>query len=234
MTYPQTYRGIRKVNTVALIRFFGLLALIIGAAVWGITTKPDLEAIQMDLNTETIGSWISRTLFRHAWIGWCGIAVLAALLLFLVIWHLIGLCQAGRQEGMLMAAFILTLIEVLGSIGVQILTNNGIGGKPVQIGTYVLLGISCISTICILGGIRRLAQELKYRKVRNLGTAAIILLVLSWALLTAVFVLFVRITQGIAVGNVILILAAAFLVVRLVYEIVYIVYLGKATRMLGW
>lgn len=218
MTFPNAYKGIKKLHTAQVL---GLISAILGVviaifvvlSVAAISTQNESAAVVFGLLILVVG------------IAAGVLAIIAYIL------QIVGLKNASHDDNSFYTAFVFAIIglvlTVLATIFSSLNVANGFGDdiaslftkfSTIIITAFVIIGVSNLAG--------KLEQSAMAKRAKSVGTLQIVILALS--IVASIIALFTGNAATIISG--VLGLIAALLTV--VFAIVYLVFLGKAKKML--
>ena len=220
MTFPNAYHGVKKVFTAEILSTIAaVLSLII--------------AIVAIVSVVSLGVGDGEAAVT-AGLGTAGLLIAAGIIYIIsYIMSLVGLYQAGKDEGNFKTAFyimIFTLIlAVITGVINAVSSGNGIADNITTAFSEVA---RIIVFVLVIQGVSVLADKLKDSEVYALGSKILIVVVIMYgiSLVAKLIPVFFGISATSVIIEYILDLIAA--VFSFVAFIIYLVYLGKAKNML--
>ena len=217
MSFPNAYRGVKKIH---LGQIFALLAAL---AVIAVTV---FAAAKIDFESETVSESVLGSIAIILLVG--GILSVIGMIITIA-----GIVNARKDESAFSGALIFVILGLIVSAANSFYFSNN--EKFADIAAYINTGVkllTLIASMCVVKGIMNLAGKLNrpdmVQKGRTAMTAIVIIFIIAIAC-DLVRIFFSPEKIGDTILSVIEIAAS---VLMLIYLIVYIAYLGKAKKML--
>ena len=211
MTFPNAYNGVKKLFTAEIL---GLIS--------GVCTLIAAIGVIL-LAAGKSGGMIVSVIFAVA------VLVLAIIAYIMM---LIGLKRAGRDENRFNQAFIVAIAVLVLSVVSSIFTSAGIGGGiPSAVMDCVKKVGDVVIAIFVINGIQNLAAQLGDNLIIKKGTTLLVILAIVNGI-AALISLVTAFIGGTFVSTAAAVLALISGILSLIYYILFIVYLGKAKKML--
>lgn len=233
MRFPNAYKGISKMFVAEILKLIaaglivaGSIATIfsgVGSVIGAAIENADVTEQQLDQMITAPGALIAGIVMG-------GIAMLLFIIAYIL--NLVGLGQASRDEDNLRNAFIVSIVVLIVSIISAIITStnvaSGTGGDIAQVVRTVAEIFVMISVII---GVQNLARALGDRGEQVLGNR--LLTVITISLIVSAVATFISIFFNNSVMQTVDgILGIIAGVAMIVAYIMYIIFLGKARRIL--
>ena len=220
MKFPNAYQGIKKIFTAEILSLIGAACMII-FAVFGVVALAGMAAASGDT----------------ALTGGIGLAVfgLAGGILSLIglLFLMIGTKRAAQDEPIFNQAYMYILCSLILTLASIIISSIWLYGTWDNMSTTVANILAMIATIFIINGVQNLAKQLNRPDMVATGNTYMILLIVVYAVQIIVRILPVFFGANAATSRVVGILSLAAEIVSLIVYILYLVFLGKAKKMLA-
>ncbi len=232
MRFPNAFKGVSKMFAAEILKLIAT-GLTIATGVAGIVSASGVisaAAGGAQLTEELVANNIN-----YGGMLVAGLLGIGAMILYIIayIMNLVGLHQAGRDEDNFHTAFGVSIAVLVISIATAVLTGLSIGGKvPENIASTARTVCEIIVMILVVSGIMNLADSFRDEKMIKFGkTVSVIILifVIGAAVATFISIFFGRMAWAQHVEGIMDIISGIALFIG---YIVYIVYLGKAKKML--
>ena len=221
MTYPNAFSGVKKLHTAMILNLISIvcgivvaiLLLVSGSAVLGFSDLADGAAFGI-----------------LAFVVGVAAAVLA---IIAFIMQIIGLKQAGVDDRSFYTAFVFAVIALVLTVVAAIFSilnvANGFGDDIANIFTKVS---SIVVAAFVINGVRNLAEALGKDSMAQRAKKVAILqaVIICLSIIANIILLF----TGEAATIISTIFALISAVLMIVFTIVYLIFLGKAQRMLAY
>ena len=220
MKFPNAYQGVKKIFTAEILSLIGAACMII-FAVFGVVALAGMAAASGDT----------------ALTGGIGLAVfgLAGGILSLIglLFLMIGTKRAAQDEPIFNQAYMYILCSLILTLASIIISSIWLYGTWDTMSTTVANILAMIATIFIINGVQNLAKQLNRPDMVATGNTYMILLIVVYAVQIIVRILPVFFGANAATSRVVGILSLAAEIVSLIVYILYLVFLGKAKKMLA-
>lgn len=220
MKFPNAYQGVKKIFTAEILSLIGAACMII-FAVFGVVALAGMAAASGDT----------------ALTGGIGLAVfgLAGGILSLIglLFLMIGTKRAAQDEPIFNQAYMYILCSLILTLASIIISSIWLYGTWDNMSTTVANILAMIATIFIINGVQNLAKQLNRPDMVATGNTYMILLIVVYAVQIIVRILPVFFGANAATSRVVGILSLAAEIVSLIVYILYLVFLGKAKKMLA-
>lgn len=232
MRFPNAFKGISKVFAAEILKLIAT-GLTIATGVAGIVSSAGL------IEKAAEGAQITEDLIAsNVNVGGLvatGILGVGAMILYIIayIMNLVGLRQASYDEDSFGTAFGLSIAVLIISIGTAVLTAFSVGGNiPNEIAGTARTVCEIIVMILVVQGIMNLSDRLNDEKMGSFGMKVIVVIaifVIGAAAANFISIFFGGYGWAQRVDGILDIISGVAL---LIGYIVYIIYLGKAKKML--
>ena len=220
MKFPNAYQGVKKIFTAEILSLIGAACMII-FAVFGVVALAGMATASGDT----------------ALTGGIGLAVfgLAGGILSLIglVFMLVGTKRAAQDEPIFNQAYMYILCSLILTLASIIISSIWIYGTWDNMSSTIANILAMIATIFIVNGVQSLANKLNRPDMVAQGNTYMILLIIGYAIQIIVRVIPVFFGAGAATSIVVGILSLAAEVFALIVYILYLVFLGKAKKMLA-
>ena len=218
MTYPNAYKGVKKLFTSQILSLIATIVFFVVA----ILRLFSIGAADVDESVSLTLALIALIIGAIAGI----IAVIS------YIFQIIGLKQAGNDDRNFYTAFVFAIIALVLTIVATILSSlnvaNGFGDEIADVFNRFA---DIVIVAFVINGIKTLAEKLNQtkmaQKAKSLGIVQIVILAL--VVIAEVISLF----TGDAASTISAILALIAAILMIIFSIMYLVILGKAKKMLA-
>jgi len=219
MKYPNAYQGIKKIFTAEILALISSACMII-FAIFGIVAIAGISASSDDV---AVAGGLGALLFGAAG----GVLALIGLILLLV-----GTKRASADEAMFDHAFIFIVCSLILTVASTIISSIWATGMWDNLSTTIANIFSMLATIYIVNGVQNLAKKLNRQDMVAKGNTYMILLIVLYAVQIIARVIPVFFGANAASSTAAGTLSLAAEVFSLVVYILYLVFLGKAKKML--
>ncbi|MBR3403470.1 MAG: hypothetical protein IKG67_14660 [Parasporobacterium sp.] len=220
MKFPNAYQGVKKIFTAEILSLIGAACMII-FAVFGVVALAGMATASGDT----------------ALTGGIGLAVfgLAGGILSLIglLFLMIGTKRAAQDEPIFNQAYMYILCSLILTLASLIISSIWLYGTWDNMSTTVANILAMIATIFIINGVQNLAKQLNRPDMVATGNTYMILLIVVYAVQIIVRIIPVFFGANAATSRVVGILSLAAEIVSLIVYILYLVFLGKAKKMLA-
>ena len=220
MKFPNAYQGVKKIFTAEILSLIGAACMII-FAVFGVVALAGMATASGDT----------------ALTGGIGLAVfgLAGGILSLIglLFLMIGTKRAAQDEPIFNQAYMYILCSLILTLASIIISSIWLYGTWDNMSTTVANILAMIATIFIINGVQSLANKLNRPDMVATGNTYMILLIVVYAVQIIVRIIPVFFGANAATSRVVGILSLAAEIVSLIVYILYLVFLGKAKKMLA-
>lgn len=239
MKFPNAYSGVKKIFSAEILSVIAVV-LLIAASVFGLLTAAAAISVET-ADAETASSLVlAAGIFAIPTLALGACGTVLAIISFIL--QLVGVSQAKKDEPIFKTALLFILIGII-STAVSSITGTLMNSVQNLVGNRVLdifnAFFSCLGKVAtilvfyyIITGIISLADQIGNEKIAKQGKTIIncvmIILVLSLIATITVNVFPQNGTNAILVG----VLALAALVIEFIAYIIYLVFLGRAKKML--
>ena len=220
MKFPNAYQGVKKIFTAEILSLVGAACMII-FAVFGIVALAGMAATSGDT---VLTGGVGLAVFGLAG----GILSLLGLVFMLV-----GTKRAAQDEPIFNQAYMYILCSLILTLASIIISSIWAYGTWDNMSTTVANILAMIATIFIINGVQSLANKLNRPDMVAQGNTYMILLIIGYAVQIIVRVIPAFFGAGAATSSVVGILSLAAEVFALIVYILYLVFLGKAKKMLA-
>ncbi len=233
MRFPNAFKGISKVFAAEILKLIAT-GLIIATGVAGVVSVSP-ELIEKAAEGAQISGDVAASNVNLGGIIAMGILGVGAMILYIIayIMNLVGLRQASKDEDAFGSAFGISIAVLIISIATAVLTASSIGGNiPDEIASTARTVCEIIVMILVVTGIMNLSDRLNNERMSGLGRAIIVIIaifVIGAAVVTFISIFFGGYGWAQRVDGIIDIVRG---VVLFIGYIAYIIYLGKAKKML--
>ena len=220
MKFPNAYQGVKKIFTAEILSLIGAACMII-FAVFGVVALAGMATASGDT----------------ALTGGIGLAVfgLAGGILSLIglLFLMIGTKRAAQDEPIFNQAYMYILCSLILTLASLIISSIWLYGTWDNMSTTIANILAMIATIFIINGVQNLANKLNRPDMVATGNTYMILLIIGYAIQIIVRVIPVFFGADAATSIVVGILSLAAEIFSLIVYILYLVFLGKAKKMLA-
>jgi len=220
MKFPNAYQGVKKIFTAEILSLIGAACMII-FAVFGVVALAGMATASGDT----------------ALTGGIGLAVfgLAGGILSLIglLFLMIGTKRAAQDEPIFNQAYMYILCSLILTLASIIISSIWLYGTWDNMSTTIANILAMIATIFIINGVQNLAKQLNRPDMVAQGNTYMTLLIIGYAVQIIVRVIPVFFGADAATSTVVGILSLAAEVFALIVYILYLVFLGKAKKMLA-
>lgn len=232
MRFPNAFKGVSKMFAAEILKLIAT-GLTIATGVAGIVSSAGvikLASEGVQLTDELVASNVN-----VGGLVATGILGVGAMILYIIayIMNLVGMHQAGKDEDNFRSAFGISIAVLIISIGTAVLTGLSIGGNvPENIASTARTICEIIVMILVVGGIMNLAEMCRDEKMVRFGktvSVLILVFVIAAAVATFISIFFGRLAWAQHVEGILDIISGVALFIG---YIIYIIYLGKAKKML--
>ena len=210
MTFPYAHEGIKKIFTAQILALVGAGCALLGSLISGVSV---------------IGGSL-------AGVGGGAVFLMGAAVLTILslIFNLIGLNRASKDESSFKTAFICTLISLIVSVIFSIISSFN-GGIWSSISTIITTALSIVITLYLFRGTDNLAARLGNSDVPAFGNPVLVLLITVNAvtIFVTLMSLFVSTYSFLSFVGVVSTLAS---IASIVGYILYLIFLNKTIHML--
>ena len=232
MRFPNAFKGVSKMFAAEILKLIAT-GLTIATGVAGIVSSVGViklasEGVQLTdelvANNVNVGGLVAT-----------GILGVGAMILYIIayIMNLVGMHQAGKDEDNFRNAFGVSIAVLIITIGTAVLTGLSIGGNvPENIASTARTICEIIVMILVVGGIMNLAEMCRDERMVSFGkkvSVMIMVFVIAAAVATFISIFFGRLAWAQHVEGILDIISGVALFIG---YIIYIIYLGKAKKML--
>lgn len=232
MRFPNAFKGVSKMFAAEILKLIAT-GLTVATGVVGVASsfgviKSAADGVQITeelvANNINVGGVVTALLLG-----------LGSMILYIIayIMNLVGLGQAGRDEENFRNAFGVSIAVLIISVATAILTALSLGGNvPENIASTARTVCEIIVMVLVVSGIMNLADSLRDDRMVSIGrkvSVLIMIFVIAAAVATFISIFFGRMEWAQHVEGILDIISGIALFVG---YIVYIVYLGKAKKML--
>ena len=220
MKFPNAYQGVKKIFTAEILSLIGAACMII-FAVFGVVALAGMATASGDT----------------ALTGGIGLAVfgLAGGILSLIglLFLMIGTKRAAQDEPIFNQAYMYILCSLILTVASIVISSIWIYGTWDNMSTTIANILAMIATIFIISGVQNLAKQLNRPDMVAAGNTYMILLIVVYAVQIIVRIIPVFFGANAAASRVVGILSLAAEIASLIVYILYLVFLGKAKKMLA-
>lgn len=221
MTFPNAFHGVKKLFTSEILNLIGGLCALL-AAVFAVIATNSANA---GSGAGTAAGGIGAVIF---------LAAAGVLPIIGYIMKLVGLNQAGKDEARFKQAFIVSLIALILTAVSAILAATNAGGGVVDNIIKIFVEIANIAiVILVISGVQNLAVRCSNEGMLSFGSKIKIMIIIIYVLAliaNLVIVIFGTSTGAAVTAGTFGIIAA---ILDIVAYIIFLVYLGKAKKMLA-
>ena len=232
MSFPNALKGVSKMFAAEILKLIAT-GLTVATGVAGIVSAAGV--IEPAMQGAKITEELVANNINYGGIIAAAIMGVGSMILYIIayIMNLVGMAQAGRDEENFRSAFGVSIAVLIISIATAILTAFTIGGNvPENIASTARTVCEIIVMILVVSGIMNLADRLNDEKMIRFGknvSVIIMIFVIAAAVATFISIFFGRLDWAQHVEGILDIISGIALFIG---YIVYIVYLGKAKKML--
>lgn len=239
MKFPNAYSGVKKIFTGEILSIIGIALLIITAVLALVAAAAGIATETADAQTASALSAVAGGFLIGTVVFGAGCAVLMIISFIL---QIVGVSKASKDEPRFKTAFFLIMVGII-STSVSILTETASSFFPSLFGGNVLAMlevffsnlariVTILVTYYIIEGITSLADRIGNEKISKQGKT-----ILNLILLFLVLSLIAAITSDVFHHNgtnaiIASVLSLAAAIIEFVAYIIYLVFLGKAKKML--
>lgn len=233
MRFPYAFKGISKMFAAEILKLIAT-GLTIATGVTGVVSSSGL--IQKAADGAQITEDLVVQNVNMGGVVVAGILGVGAMVLYIIayIMNLVGMSQAGVDEENFRTAFGVSIAVLIISVGTAILTGMSFAGNvPENIASTARTVCEIIVMILVVTGIMNLADSLNDEKMVSFGKKVavfVMIFVIGAAVATFISIFFGRLDWAQHVEGILDIISGVALFIG---YIVYIVYLGKARKMLS-
>lgn len=220
MTFPNGYRGVKKIFTAEILSLISGV-LLIAAGISGIASVAALASAEGDVALVSLGG--------------AGIFSIIALILVIIasILRLVGLNQAGKDENLFRTAFLISIFVLVMAIVAAILTAIFGSNSVIDDIVTLLQRLASVAVIfLVVSGIQTFAEKLNHEKLAKKGNSIIWIIAIPY-ILSAI----AGLVQGLfgsneTTGNISAVITLIGGILTVVGSILYLIYLGQGKKML--
>ena len=213
MKFPRAYKGVKKVFIGELLEIVSAIAALVSSVLAALVTEGKLP--------EVVAAAVA------------GVALAAGIIAIIAfIIQMIGLFQAGFDENSFRTAFWTVLFTIALSIASVILSSFPVTKIAADVVDTLITVLRLFVVLFILNGIVVLAQRLNNEAMASEGRLLAFILIALFgisAILNIIPVFFGSVDWAAKVSAIIAIVVS---VLQFITYIIFVVYLGRATRML--
>ncbi len=235
MKYPNAYSGVRKIFTAEILSVIGVIVLIISAVLGLLTAAAGIAAQSADAETSSAHTGLAVGFGIPMLILLLGAGVLAIVAFIL---QIIGVTRASKDERIFKNALFYILVGVIAKAtdAVTGAFAGVIGKSGLDLVSSICTNLSKIATILvtyyIIIGVITLAEKIGNEKIEKQGKT-----ILNLILIMLILSLIATITSTVFLQSgtndvIISVLSLAAGVIELISYIIYLVFLGRAKKML--
>ena len=219
MKFPNAYQGIKKVFSAEILSLIGSACMII-FAVFGIVA---IAGVSTSADEAVVAGGVGAVVF-----GLAG----GVLSLIGLIFLLIGTKRASADEQAFGQAFVYIIFSLILTVASAIISTIRPAGIWDDLSTTIANICALFATIYIINGVQKLARKLDRPDMVTQGNTYMIMLTIVYVIQIITRVIPVFFGSNAATSNVAGILSLAAEIFSLIVYIVYLVFLGKAKKML--
>jgi len=220
MKFPNAYQGVKKIFTAEILSLIGAACMII-FAVFGVVALAGMAAASGDT---VLTGGVGLAVFGLAG----GILSLIGMLFLMI-----GTKRAAQDEPIFNQAYTYILCSLILTLASLIISSIWPYGTWDNMSTTVANILAMIATIFIISGVQNLAKQLNRPDMVAAGNTYMILLIVVYAVQIIVRIIPVFFGANAAASRVVGILSLAAEIASLIVYILYLVFLGKAKKMLA-
>jgi len=220
MKFPNAYQGVKKIFTAEILSLIGAACMII-FAVFGVVALAGMAAASGDT---VLTGGVGLAVFGLAG----GILSLIGMLFLMI-----GTKRAAQDEPIFNQAYMYILCSLILTLASLIISSIWPYGTWDNMSTTVANILAMIATIFIISGVQNLAKQLNRPDMVAAGNTYMILLIVVYAVQIIVRIIPVFFGANAAASRVVGILSLAAEIASLIVYILYLVFLGKAKKMLA-
>ena len=220
MTFPNAFRGVKKIFTAEILKLIGVACLLIAA----VLTLLAAGSVAAGSDGGAVASGLGATVL---------LAAGAVLPIIGFIMNLVGLSQAGKDEDNFHTAFIVAIFALIIRVVSGIFTMLNVGGGVADNIANFISGIcEIIVFVLVVNGVLSLADRLHKSELFGTASKLIICYVVPYgiAILAELIVIFFGVNETVATIEGIMLLVSS--IFSMIAYIIYLVFLGKAKKML--
>ena len=220
MTFPNAFKGVKKIFTSELLGLIGGICAFITAIL-------ALVAV-VSIGTESEGGFIA------GGVGGAVFGVAAAVLVLIgYILKLVGMKQAGHDEDRFRQAFWIAICALVLNVVSSIFRSMNVGGGIADNIVDLFVKVASIFiTVFIISGIQNLADKLGKPEIGDSGHKLLTVIVIVYILSMIVTLIPIFFGSNPATSTISGILGIVAVLLDIIAYIIFLVYLGKAKKML--
>ena len=232
MRFPNAFKGVSKMFTAEILKLIAA-GLLIAFGIAGLASSAG--AIELAVEGVPVTEGMIEDNVNAGGLLVAVILGVGAMILYIIayIMNLVGMHQAGKDEDNFRNAFGVSIAVLIISIGTAVLTALNIGGNvPENIASTARTICEVIVMLLVVSGIMNLAEMCKDERMVKFGktvSVLVLIFVIGAAVATFISIFFGRLEWAQHVEGILDIISGIALFIG---YIIYIIYLGKAKKML--
>ena len=220
MKYPNAYQGVKKIFTAEILSLIGSVCMIV-VAIFAIVSLASIAASSGDgLLVGGAGALVF------------GIAGFVLMLISLIL-LMVGTKRASKDEGLFNKAFLFILFSLILTFVASIVSSTT-GATSIWDNLVLTISniFSMVATVYIINGVQNLAKQLNRPDMVSKGNTYLTLLIVIYVIQIIVNVIPVFFGANAATSTVAGILQLVASILTLIIYFLYLIFLGKAKKML--